>query len=266
MTKTVPLKPAAKRSARVSTGKRQKEVNTAKGKQAAKAGAKGKAKHSVAKLPSHQKNWETPKDHAVLKENKEFASGGANEHKRVEDIAKPRAVFSCEYCGDMFSVREFLDHHLRHKHNQRPVGKHRCVHCPYSSDRKDNLTRHEKIHTGERPYVCHVCCRDFNRPAHLFMHLVVHTGEKPYECPDCGKCFSQSSHVPQHRRALHSGETGRTHLCSQCGKGFTKRSALTAHLLTHTGAKLHACSICGKRFTARSTAKRHELTVHSCQY
>ncbi|KAH7938917.1 hypothetical protein HPB52_002305 [Rhipicephalus sanguineus] len=53
-----------------------------------------------------------------------------------EDVATPQVVFSCEDCGDMFSVQKVLDYHRRCKHHQRPQGKHRCAHCPYSSNNK----------------------------------------------------------------------------------------------------------------------------------
>ncbi|KAL1430925.1 hypothetical protein MTO96_014770 [Rhipicephalus appendiculatus] len=132
----------------------------------------------------------------------------------------------------------------------------------------DNVIKHERIHTGERPFICHVCRKGFTQQANLNRHLVVHTAERPYECPDCGQRFTVSSNMVKHQRALHarSGNSARPYVCAQCGKGFTKSGNLTTHLLIHTGAKPHACSICGMRFTQRIHAKKHELIVHGRQY
>ncbi|XP_049274419.1 gastrula zinc finger protein XlCGF49.1-like [Rhipicephalus sanguineus] len=166
----------------------------------------------------------------------------------------------------MFSVKKLLDYHRRCKHHQRPQGRHRCTHCPYSSNKKHHVTEHERIHTGERPFVCHVCRKGFMVQSNLNSHLLVYTAERPYECPDCGQRFTQSSHMAQHQRALHSGNSARPYVCAQCGKGSTQSSSLTMHLLIRTGAKPPACSVCGTKFTLRGNAKKHEIVVHGRQY
>nr|XP_037273254.1 zinc finger protein 3-like [Rhipicephalus microplus] len=166
----------------------------------------------------------------------------------------------------MFTVQKMLDHHRRIKHHQRPQGKHSCAHCPYSSNQRSSVIRHERTHMGEKPFVCHVCCKGFTDHGHLKTHLLVHTGEKPYECSVCGQRFTTSSGMARHQRSLHSGNDARLHMCAQCGKGFMESSALTKHRLIHTGAKPHACSVCGVRFTRLGSAKKHELVVHGRQY
>ncbi|XP_077504966.1 uncharacterized protein LOC144114845 [Amblyomma americanum] len=106
---------------------------------------------------------------------------------------RPKCVFSCGACGELFSAQDLLEKHRRRKHPQRPEGRHCCAHCPYSSDRKPNVVRHVRTHTGWRPFLCQVCGKGFARLDHLTGHQLVHSGEGLHECPDCGQRFSQAS-------------------------------------------------------------------------
>ncbi|XP_037503140.1 PR domain zinc finger protein 4-like, partial [Rhipicephalus sanguineus] len=98
-----------------------------------------------------------------------------NAGEELFDTATLDVVFTCEDCDDMFSVQRLLDYHRRCKHYQRPQGKHRCTHYPYSSNDKHNVIVHERVHKGERQFVCHVCCKSFTQLMHLNRHLLVHT-------------------------------------------------------------------------------------------
>ncbi|XP_077511533.1 uncharacterized protein LOC144121939 isoform X6 [Amblyomma americanum] len=50
--------------------------------------------------------------------------------------ARLQPVFSCDTCGELFSAQDHLEKHRWRKHPQRPQERHRCAHCPYSSDNK----------------------------------------------------------------------------------------------------------------------------------
>ncbi|XP_077548869.1 uncharacterized protein LOC144162266 isoform X1 [Haemaphysalis longicornis] len=170
------------------------------------------------------------------------------------------AVFVCPECGECLSSQDYLDKHMEDSHSPRPPGKWRCAYCSYTTDKRNNMMRHQQTHTGDRPFSCPSCDKKFPRQFHLVRHQRVHTGERPYKCPECGQLFSHSFHLAKHRE-LHLG-AGKPHACHVCGQAFRLKSDLTRHFLVHTGEKRHPCRVCGERFARASLAKRHERLKH----
>ena len=91
---------------------------------------------------------------------------------------------------------------------------------------KNNLTRHFRVHSGEKAFSCHICSKAFSRRDSLNLYLRIHKGIKPHKCNHCTKCFLQNS-------------------------------SLTKHLRTHTNAKLFKCTFCSKAIS-RDTYKRYQ--------
>ncbi|XP_072543046.1 uncharacterized protein [Salminus brasiliensis] len=111
----------------------------------------------------------------------------------------------------------------------------------------------------KRSLGCKICGKKFKRRKILRRHERFHTGEKPYACRKCNKTFALRKSLRRHER-FHTGE--RPHSCPQCGKCFRLRDSLKAHLRFHTGEKPFTCDLCTKQFRIQRNLHKH-ASVHS---
>lgn len=54
------------------------------------------------------------------------------------------------------------------------------------------------------------------------------SGERPYHCKDCDKQFTQLNALQRHQR-IHTGE--KPYMCNMCGRTFTDKSTVRRHTL-----------------------------------
>jgi hypothetical protein len=87
------------------------------------------------------------------------------------------------------------------------------------------------------------CKMVFKRTADLRRHIRVHLNEKPFECTDCGKSFVQRHALTVHRRT-HTGERPFECDWEDCGKSFHDSSSLARHKRSHTCERRYTCKIC----------------------
>ncbi|KAF1673270.1 ZN184 protein, partial [Pygoscelis papua] len=94
-----------------------------------------------------------------------------------------------------------------------------CPKCNKGFRWCSDLIKHQRTHTGEKPFIC----SEPSAETHLRNHQRAHTGERPFKCTWRGKGFSDFPALAQHQRT-HRGK--KPYVCSQCGKCF-KQSAHT---------------------------------------
>ncbi|XP_070397438.1 protein krueppel-like isoform X1 [Dermacentor albipictus] len=111
-----------------------------------------------------------------------------------------------------------------------------CRFCNYTALYHSLLLRHERIHTGDRPYQCPSCLKRFVQKSHLETHLRLHSGERPYRCRQCCRTFAAASalasHVLVHNVAATTSQedVGEVTLsCEQCRLVFASPAELSAH-------------------------------------
>ncbi|XP_003726405.3 zinc finger protein 850 [Strongylocentrotus purpuratus] len=170
-----------------------------------------------------------------------------------ESKEKDESLYYCRHCDKGFKKMSSHNVHQRIHTGDKPFV---CKFCNKAFSVKSNLKQHEIAkHTDERPYACSKCDARFKQHSHLKSHEEIHAGIKNYECTVCDQKFRQSSHLQRHK-LIHDGI--KQYKCERCPSAFNLVSDLQRHSLIHSGVKPFQCDQCEKRFRRKFQLKVHQ--------
>ncbi|XP_063840690.1 LOW QUALITY PROTEIN: longitudinals lacking protein, isoforms J/P/Q/S/Z-like [Scylla paramamosain] len=75
----------------------------------------------------------------------------------------------CQLCLVTLANANLLRRHVEDHHFH--IRKYDCAHCGKKFKRKEHKERHERIHTGEKPFACYICNARFTQKEHLKGHI-----------------------------------------------------------------------------------------------
>ena len=167
------------------------------------------------------------------------------------DTVKP---FSCSYCTKRFIRKKHAESHERMHTNERP---YECSDCGKTYKHAEQMLIHRRLHTGERFY-CQYCNRGFTAKCELEKHERVHTGAKPYSCDTCGSCFRQLGTLKSHIRTHDEHSNLRKEKCGIC-KRFFHSKYLKAHIKLHEPNRRSTltCKYCKDLFAGKNSLYNH---------
>lgn len=176
-----------------------------------------------------------------------------------EQASAERAILNCSHPGCSFTCRYKKDLQ-RHSHIHTGEKPYKCPECSKEFSRSDKMNNHRRRHSGEKPFRCSQCDYAAADKWTLKVHQRVHIDDKPYRCQMCDFAGRHQNQLLVHLRT-HTGDA--PFQCPECGARFRISCDLQRHLRTHTGERPYACRQCPYKASVPSNLRSHERAMHS---
>lgn len=180
-----------------------------------------------------------------------------SKHQQTKHAHVPPA-FKCDVCARQFIFEHVLRRHQRAHTGERPF---QCDICQKRFFDMAAIRRHMRRHTGARPHACDVCQKTFICVKYLKIHQKMHSEQMLFTCDQCGKRFRAAGNLKLHQQ-IHHSEQPPTFQCDICQRNLYTVLSLARHRRTHTGEKPYACEVCHKRFADLCYVKVH-MRLHT---
>ncbi|XP_039762398.1 zinc finger protein 585A-like isoform X2 [Pararge aegeria] len=131
-----------------------------------------------------------------------------------------------EHCGKKFITRRLLLMHCRAKHGYEKTDK--CSFCDYRASNAEQVKIHERLHTGEKPFICKTCSAGFHRKSSYLQHVAIHLPEKTVQCDQCPARFKSVTLMRIHKNRHRPSQY--TFKCGVCNNSFARRRNVARHL------------------------------------
>ncbi|XP_043242034.1 zinc finger protein 467-like isoform X39 [Amphibalanus amphitrite] len=200
-------------------------------------------------------------------------------HMKIHDppLDEPQPRHPCDLCGSTFLRRE---HMRRHRKTHTGKKEHVCYLCGKAFFRREHVRKHVMSHTKsgsaaptgrpERQPPATVQLQAGTATAQSLglegTDLTVDSaggGLEPQPGPSHHGAapahqahhLAQQQHQPQRRTP---SDVPRNHVCTECGRRFSRKEHLQRHETTHSGTRPFACTTCHRTFNRKEHLKKHQ--------